>query len=117
MNGDIKDIHYRKGLLNLILLRTTVTDSKCFTVRPFKRFNNLQSCISYLEIIWIKNESVGTSLAVQWLRLHLPMQGGAGLIPGRGAKIPRASQPKPNKQTKKPKTYNRNNIVTNSIKT
>ena len=23
-----------------------------------------------------------TSLEVQWLRLHLPMQGGVGLIPG-----------------------------------
>ena len=30
----------------------------------------------------------GTSLAVQWLRLRLPTPGGAGSIPGGGAKIP-----------------------------
>ena len=38
-------------------------------------------------------ELQGTSLAVQWLRLHLPLQGNAGLIPGEGIKIPHASQP------------------------
>ena len=37
--------------------------------------------------------------------------GGAGLIPGRGAKIPHALGPKNQKHK------NRNNIVTNSIKT
>ena len=36
--------------------------------------------------------------------------GGAGSIPGRGAKIPHASR-------QKTKTLNRSNIVTNSIKT
>ena len=35
--------------------------------------------------------NLGTSPAVQWLRLQLPMQGGAGSIPGQGAKIPQAS--------------------------
>ena len=39
--------------------------------------------------------------------------GGAGSIPGRGAKIPRASRPKKQKNIKK----KRSNIVTNSIKT
>ena len=38
-------------------------------------------------------ELQGTSLAVQWLRLHLPVQGNAGSIPGEGIKIPHASQP------------------------
>ena len=38
-------------------------------------------------------ELQGTSLAVQCLRLHLPMQGNAGSIPGEGTKIPHASQP------------------------
>ena len=38
---------------------------------------------------------------------------GAGLIPGRGAKIPQASSLPP----KKIKTYNRSNVVTISIKT
>ena len=30
----------------------------------------------------------GTSLMVQWLRLHLPVQGGKGLIPGPRTKVP-----------------------------
>ena len=34
-----------------------------------------------------------TVLVVQWLRLHLPMKGGAGSIPGWGAKIPHALRP------------------------
>ena len=33
----------------------------------------------------------GTSLAVQWLRLHTPNAGGAGSIPGRGTKMPHAA--------------------------
>ena len=32
----------------------------------------------------------GTSLAVQWLRLHASTAGGVGLIPGWGTKIPHA---------------------------
>ena len=39
-------------------------------------------------------EDRGTSLAVQWLRLHLSNAGGVGSIPGRGAEIPNASGPK-----------------------
>ena len=31
-----------------------------------------------------------TSLAVQWLRLHTPLTGDTGLIPGQGTKIPHA---------------------------
>ena len=46
---------------------------------------------------------VGTSLAVQWLGLCLPMQGGMGLIPGQGAKIPHASWPE--SQNVKQKQY------------
>ena len=30
----------------------------------------------------------GTSLVVQWLRLHAPNAGGPGSIPGRGTKVP-----------------------------
>ena len=37
-----------------------------------------------------KNPRLGNSLAVQWLRLHVPDAGGMGLIPGRGTKIPHA---------------------------
>ena len=36
---------------------------------------------------WIK-KMWGTSLVVQWLRLRSSNAGGAGLIPGRGTKIP-----------------------------
>ena len=32
----------------------------------------------------------GTSLVVQWLRLHTPNAGGLGSIPGLGTKIPQA---------------------------
>ena len=41
-----------------------------------------------------KNPGHGTSLVVQWLRLHASNAGGAGSIPDRGAKIPHASRPK-----------------------
>ena len=54
---------------------------------------------------WIKQEQPGSrsnvygnSLAVQWLRLRLPMQGvRVRSIPGQRAKIPQASQPKKTK--------------------
>ena len=48
-------------------------------------------------------------MAIQWLKLHLPMQGVAGLISGLGATIPRL-------MTKKAK-QKRSNTVTKSIKT
>ena len=36
-----------------------------------------------------KKNVEGTSLVVQWLRLHLPMQAlHAGSVPGQGTKIP-----------------------------
>ena len=35
----------------------------------------------------IKKRVDGTSLAVQWLRLHAPTAGGVGSIPGWGTKI------------------------------
>ena len=34
----------------------------------------------------------GTSLVVQWVRLHASSAGGAGLIPGWGPKIPHTAQ-------------------------
>ena len=48
------------------------------------------------ERVWIYEllkEIIGTSLVVQWLRIHLPMQGAWGLIPGWGTKIPHAARP------------------------
>ena len=40
-------------------------------------------------------------MAVQWLRLHTPTAGGAGLTPGRGTKIPRATWHDHKKKKKK----------------
>ena len=38
----------------------------------------------------------GTSLVVQWLRLHPSKAGGADLIPGQGTRIPHAASTKQN---------------------
>ena len=54
----------------------------------------------------------GTSLAVQWLGLRLPMRRMWVRFLVGGAKIPRSLQPKKNQNIN-----NRSNIVTNSIKT
>ena len=51
-----------------------------FFKAPFKMFN--------------ENYSLGTSLVVQWLRLHASNAGGTGLIPGQGSKIPHGERPK-----------------------
>ena len=39
-------------------------------------------CFTNLEPLWEMWHACGTSLAVHWLRLRLPMQGVAGSIPG-----------------------------------
>ena len=39
----------------------------------------------------MKRKSLGTSLAVQWLRVHAPNTEGTGLVPGRETKIPHAA--------------------------
>ena len=44
---------------------------------------------------------MGTSLAVQWLRLHAPNAGRAGSTLGRGPKIPHAMRVWPKKKKKK----------------
>ena len=43
---------------------------------------------------------MGTSLAVQWLRLCAPNAGGASWIPGLGNKIPHAAAKKKKKKKK-----------------
>ena len=48
---------------------------------------------------------------IQWLTLHLPVQGGSGLIPCWEAKISHSSGPK------NPKHKTSSNIVRNSITT
>ena len=46
------------------------------------------------------NLSLGTPLAVQWLRLHASNAGSVGLIPGQGIKMPHAAGAKNKKQNK-----------------
>ena len=41
--------------------------------------------------LFLLKSNTGTSLAVQWLRLHTPNAGGTGLIPGWRTKIPHAA--------------------------
>ena len=41
---------------------------------------------------WLEKQDIGTTLAVQWLRLHAPTAGGMGSIPGWGTKVPHAIQ-------------------------
>ena len=48
--------------------------------------------VSIYSIYLVKNLPLGTSLAVQWLRLHASTAGGMCSIPGRGTKIPHAVQ-------------------------
>ena len=40
---------------------------------------------------YLLKDIVGTSLAVQWLRLHISTAGDMGLIPGEGTRIPQAT--------------------------
>ena len=56
----------------------------------------------------MKKLKMGTSLAVQWLILHVPNAGGVGLIPGQGTKIPHVAQCLENKQTTKKKKKKKN---------
>ena len=46
----------------------------------------------------LESDDLGTSL-VHWLRCHTSNAGGAGLIPGRGTKIPHAARCTPKKQS------------------
>ena len=47
----------------------------------------------------------GTSLAVQWLRLHASNARGKGSIPGRGTKTPRVARRGQEKKRKKKFIY------------
>ena len=51
----------------------------------------------------IRIDTIGTSLKVQWLRLHAPNAGGPGLIPGQGARSRMLQLKDPRSQIKKPK--------------
>ena len=48
----------------------------------------------------------GTSLAVQWLALRASNAGGAGLIPGRGTRIPHVARGSKKKKKKKIPHFN-----------
>ena len=52
----------------------------------------------------ISTITLGTSLAIQWLRLRASTEGGTGLIPGWGTKIPHAMRAVWPKQTNKQQT-------------
>ena len=41
---------------------------------------------NYIKHKWSKYTNWGTSLVVQWLRLHAPNAGGLGSIPGQGTR-------------------------------
>ena len=56
------------------------------------QFPHFFSKASLWETASQNNSPQGTSLAVQWLRLHPSTAGGTGSIPGWGTKIPQASQ-------------------------
>ena len=47
----------------------------------------------------------GTSLVVQWLRLHAPHVKGIGSIPGQGTKIPHTTQCSQKQTNKKLQKY------------
>ena len=43
-----------------------------------------------IRVLFEPNSSLGTSLVVQWLRLHTSTANSTGSIPGQGTKIPHA---------------------------
>ena len=58
--------------------------------------NNLTLLLKFSYKTW-----KGTSLVVQWLRLHAPNAGDMGLIPGQGTKIPPAQKKQKTTHTQK----------------
>ena len=60
-----------------------------------RRWEHLQTCFMIQELLISKPKQKqkwwGTSLVVQWLRLHAPNAGCLGSIPGQGTKIPYAT--------------------------
>ena len=52
---------------------------------------SIVNILNATELFTLKWSILGTSLAVQWLRLHASTAGGMGSIPGGGTKIPQAT--------------------------
>ena len=54
--------------------------------------------------------TLGASLAVQWLRLYASTAGGAGLIPGWGSFSCQEMQPKKKERKREKKIYKKNTV-------
>ena len=76
------------GLLKGLAYRVRVEELRLHPLEDGEPFLKKQR--SLWSILSFKKSSFGTSLAVQWLRLHASTAGHTGLIPGRGTKIPHA---------------------------
>ena len=65
-------------------------------------YNNCKRNITF------KNWESGTSLVVQWLRLHAPNAGGPGSIPGQGtrSRIPQLKKKDPGSRNEDPTCHN-----------
>ena len=69
---------------------------KCsMTISPYLAHLFFFPSANYIAILYLTIKFMyGTSLVVQWLKLHIFNAGEPGLIPGWGIKIPYAMQPK-----------------------
>ena len=74
---------YKKERENLIKIKMCLKE-ELSTMSKANRKNGRK----YLQITYLLKESkyIGTSLVVQWLRLHAPNAGELGLIPGQGTR-------------------------------
>ena len=62
-----------------------------FLVHYSRKFQLTLNSISQIDItqkLAFSNKASGTSLVVQWVRLHVPSAGGQDSIPGRGTRSP-----------------------------
>ena len=82
---------------------------RCLNAFFFPWLENILDMVFVFPLI-IKISGRDTSLVIHWLRLCLPMQGTAGLIPGQETKIPHCL-------AAQNKARSRSNIVINPIKT
>ena len=90
-------VRKRLGLTDIFIILIVVMASWIFT---YIKTSNIH--FKHVQFLYVNYTSKklflkvchGTSLVVQWLRLHLPVQGVWVQSPGQGAKIPHASRPK-----------------------
>ena len=67
--------------------------------------------VDYTCVQLMKINQVGNSLAIQWLRLHASTAEGTGSTPGKGTKIPHASQVRQKKRKGKKRKENLSNCT------